>query len=97
MEDIQKYLTETKGLRSFEATMLMKRLEKHADIIDEFRSVIKTNTVPENGIKSGEWTAKSLKNKLPQLEIYTIYEFLAGLRDKPEKYQKYIADGTPYL
>ena len=97
IDTIQHYLIETKQLGAFAANSLTDNYKKHADIVEEFASVIKTGSYPEKGVMSGDWTAKSLHEKLPHLPDYTIYEFLAGLRDYPEEYEKYIAEGAPIL
>lgn len=94
---IQQYLTKTKQLDSFATSLIIDSYNNHTDIIEEFASVIETGKFPENGITSGDWTAKSLHEALPHLPDYTIYEFLAGLRDYPEEYEKYVAEGAPIL
>ena len=92
---IRKFLIEEKHLNPFEAEEFINLFLKHDDILKEFIGVIDGGVIPENGVESGEWTAKSLSKKLPHLETYQIYEFLVGLREEPEKYQKYIEEGAP--
>ena len=97
MEKIEDYLMNKRNLDAFSVKMLMESFKRHQDILDEFSKAIESGTYPEDGVKSGEWTAKTLSEKLPHLKDYTIYEFMAGLRDNPEEYAGYIAEGAPYL
>ncbi len=97
VEEIQQYLSETQKLGAFAVNSLLEKYQNHADIVEEFASVIKTGIYPDNGAMSGDWTAKNLHEKLPHLPDYTIYEFLAGLRDHPEEYKQFIAEGAPIL
>lgn len=89
MSDIKKYLVEKRGMNEFFAEDLAKRIEKHDDIKSLFNEYIKT----------GEYTgdAKTMHDKLPHLESETVFEFLVGLREEPDKYTKYISDGARYL
>ena len=89
MSDIKKYLVEKRGMNEFFAEDLAKRIEKHDDIKNLFNEYIKT----------GEYTgdAKTMHNKLPHLESETVFEFLVGLREEPDKYTQYISDGARYL
>jgi hypothetical protein len=89
MNDIEQYLTKARGMNEFFAKELTKKIEKHDDIVKLFVEFIKTGTY------SGE--AENLHEKLPHLQPEAIFEFLVGLRDEPEKYAKYIAEGAPYL
>lgn len=97
IDEIQHYLIDTQKLGAFAANSLLDNYKNHTDIVEEFALVIKSGNYPENGITSGNWTAKSLHEKLPHLPDYTIYEFIAGLRDHPEDYEKFIAEGAPIL
>lgn len=89
MSDIKKYLVEKRGMNEFFAEDLAKRIEKHDDIKSLFNEYIKT----------GEYTgdAKTMHDKLPHLESETVFEFLVGLREEPDKYTQYISDGARYL
>ena len=89
MSDIKKYLVEKRGMNEFFAEDLAKRIEKHEDIKNLFNEYIKT----------GEYTgdAKTMHDKLPHLESETVFEFLVGLREEPDKYTQYISDGARYL
>ena len=89
MSDIKKYLVEKRGMNEFFAEDLAKRIEKHDDIKNLFNEYIKT----------GEYTgdAKTMHDKLPHLESETVFEFLVGLREEPDKYTQYISDGARYL
>ena len=97
IEEIQQYLSKTQKLGAFAVSSLLEKYQNHADIVEEFASVIKSGNYPENGATSGGWTAKSLHEKLPHLPDYTVYEFLTGLRDRPEKFEQFIAEGAPIL
>ena len=97
MEDIEKYLNETARLDPRSKELLLSRLAKHPDIQAEFQNAIQTGAVPENGVASGEWTAQKISGQLPHLKTHIIYEFLVGLRDEPERYNKYISRGAKYL
>ncbi len=96
MNSIQDYLVEKCGMNEFFAMQLIERLKTHRDIFNEFVDYVRTGEY-KDGAKSGEWTAKKLSEELPHLEPQTIFEFLIGLRDEPETYEKYIADGARYL
>ena len=89
MSDIKKYLVEKRGMNEFFAEDLAKRIEKHEDIKNLFNEYVKT----------GEYTgdAKTMHDKLPHLESETVFEFLVGLREEPDKYTQYISDGARYL
>lgn len=89
MSDIKKYLVEKRGMNEFFAEDLAKRIEKHDDIKNLFNEYIKT----------GEYIgdAKTMHDKLPHLESETVFEFLVGLREEPDKYTQYISDGARYL
>ena len=89
MSEIKKYLVEERGMNEFFAEDLAKRIEKHDDIKNLFKEYIKT----------GEYTgdAKTMHDKLPHLESETVFEFLVGLREEPDKYTQYISDGAHYL
>jgi hypothetical protein len=94
---IREYLVVEKHLDPFAAETFVKKFLKHDDILKEFLTVIETGKIPENGVKSGDWDAKALSEKLPHLEVQNVYEFLVGLRDDPENYLVYIAEGAPIL
>ena len=95
--DIEAYLLNDMKVDVFSAKSLVRLLKKHPDLKDEFIGTIKTGIYPENGVKSGEWTAKALAEKLPHLTVCVIYEFMVGLRDNPSEYEGYIAEGAPIL
>ncbi len=96
MEEIKKYLVEEKKMNMFFADEYIESLKKHEDIAREFLGFIESGKY-ENEATSGEWTAKTLSEKFPHLEPEVIFEFLVGLRNEPEKYNKYISDGAKYL
>ena len=89
MNEIKKYLVEKRGMNEFFAEDLAKKIEKHDDIKNLFYEYIKTS----------EYTgdAKTMHEKLPHLESETVFEFLVGLREEPDKYAQYISDGAHYL
>lgn len=96
MNQIKDYLVKNCGMNEYFAMQLIAKMGKHADIMNEFVEYTRTHEY-KDGVKSGEWTAKSLSKKLPHLEANTIFEFMVGLRDEPEKYEGYIAGGAPIL
>ena len=89
MKDIEKTLVEQYGMDGFAAITIVKNLNNHDDLMKEFLDVLKNKAYPENGAVSKNWTAKALSEKLPHLPVNIIYEFMAGLRDKPEEYEGY--------
>ena len=94
---IRKFLIEEQKMSPLGAENLLEKFEKHADIFNEFLSLIETKNFPETGVKSGSYSAKSLSRELPHLPPQVIYEFLVGLRDEPEKFESYIKEGVPIL
>lgn len=92
--EIRKYLVEKQGMNPFFAEELLEKLKNHSDIFNEFIDFIKTEEYPESGVKSGDYSAKILSEKLPHLKPQIVYEFLIGLRDKPEKYEGFIKEGA---
>jgi len=95
MDAIKDYLVKNCGMNEFFAMQLVAKFKNHADIMNEFIDYTRTHVY--KGAKSGEWTAKALSEKLPHLDANTIFEFMVGLRDEPEKYEGYIRDGAPIL
>ncbi len=71
----------------------IEKLKKHNDIYLEFIEFLEKN-IYKDGAKSGVWTAKSLSEELSHLDPIIIFEFLVGLREEPEKYEGYIAEGA---
>ena len=75
------------------AAEYIEKLKKHNDIYLEFIEFLEKN-IYKDGAKSGVWTAKSLSEELSHLDPIIIFEFLVGLREEPEKYEGYIAEGA---
>ena len=96
METIKDYLVKNCGMDQFSAMQFAISFCRHADLMNEFIEYTHTHEF-KDGAKSGEWTAKTLSEKLPHLEAYTIFEFMVGLRETPSRYEKYIAEGAPIL
>lgn len=94
---IRKFLVEKRHFTPLEAERLANKIMKYDDILQEFLGVVETKKIPEDGVNVGNWTAKTLSEKLQHLELENVYEFLVGLRDEPEKFEKYIAEGAPTL
>ena len=89
MNEIKKYLVEKRGMNEFFAEDLTKKIEKHDDIKKLFNEFIRT------GEYAGD--AKTMHDKLPHLDPEAVFEFLVGLREEPDKYAQYIAEGARYL
>ena len=94
---IRKFLAESQNMSPLAAEELLNKLKKHEDIYREFLEFIKTEEYPENGVKSGEYTSKILSERLSHFPAQNIYEFMIGLRDNPDQFEKFILEGAPVL
>jgi hypothetical protein len=95
-EKVIRFLVDNNGMNEYFAGKFVNNLKKHEDIYAELCEFAETEEY-KDGAKSGEWTAKALHEKLPNLKPQIIFEILAGLRDKPEDFEKYIAESAIYL
>jgi hypothetical protein len=96
--EIKKYLMEKIGIDSFTARNYVKNLKKFPDIFAEFLEFTKTGEYKAEGaVVSANWTAKALSEELPHLPVHIVYEFMIGLREEPELYQQFIAEGAPVM
>jgi hypothetical protein len=92
---IRKFLIEVQKINPVAAEDLLDLYKNHPDIYNEVLHYIQTGEYIEDGAKSANYTAKSLSEKLPHLPPQIIFEFMVGLRDKSEAYQKYVDEGAP--
>ena len=89
MSEIEEFFVKKRNMNEFFAKELAQKIEKHSDVLKLFEEYTKT------GKYNGD--AKTIHEKLPHLEPETVFEFLVGLREEPDKYSQYISDGAHYL
>ncbi|MDO4742080.1 MAG: hypothetical protein Q4A79_01765 [Candidatus Saccharibacteria bacterium] len=93
----RKYLIEELKMPLWLIHSSIETLKKHDDLYQEFGNWLDYRLFPEKSIEVNGQTIKTLLELQPKLSVFSAYLFLAGLRDEPDLYNKYLAEGIPVL
>lgn len=96
MELIKKYLEEEKKMSPVILERTIAKLERHADIAEEFTLWIETKEYKtETALQIEGFTAEDIFNIAPFLDGLGVYTFLVTLREQPERAKAQISAGFP--
>lgn len=96
MELIKKYLEEEKEMSPVILERTIAKLEKHADIAEEFKLWIETKEYKtDTPLLIEGYTAADIFKLAPFLDGLGVFNFLVTLREQPEKAKAQISAGFP--
>lgn len=96
MEPIRKYLSEKIKMSPVILERTIAKLERHADIANEFALWIETGEYKTDAPLVVEgYTAKDIFELAPFLDGPGVFNFLIALREQPEKAKAQISAGFP--
>ena len=96
MELIRKYLEEEKKMSPVILERTIAKLERHADIVEEFKLWIETKEYKtDTTLQIEGYTAEDIFKIAPFLDGLGIFNFLVTLREQPEKAKAHISAGFP--
>ena len=96
MDEIRDYLVLNKNMSDVILEKTLTKLNKHMDIVDEFKKWIKTQKYEiDNPICIEGYTAKDIYNLAPFLDGLGVFNFLITLRENPDRAKAEIAAGFP--
>ena len=96
MENIIKYLIETRNQKPEVAAKITAPLKNHSDICNELEKWIKTLNFPQdNPLTIEGYTAQAISKLAPFMDGVGVYNFMVTLRERPENAKRIIAKGFP--
>lgn len=94
MELIRKYLEEEKKMSPVILERTIAKLERHADIVEEFKLWIETKEYKtDTPLQIEGYTAEDIFKMTPFLDGVGVYNFMITLRERPENGKRIIAEG----
>lgn len=96
MELIRKYLEEEKKMSPVILERTIAKLERHADIVEEFKLWIETKEYKtDTPLQIEGYTAEDIFKMAPFLDGLGVFNFLVTLREQPEEAKAQISAGFP--
>lgn len=94
MELIRKYLEEEKKISPVILERTIAKLERYADIVEEFKLWIETKEYKtDTPLQIEGYTAEDIFKMAPFLDGVGVYNFMITLRERPENGKRIIAEG----
>jgi hypothetical protein len=94
MELIRKYLEEEKKMSPVILERTIAKLERHADIVEEFKLWIETKEYKtDTPLQIEGYTAEMISKLATFMDGVGVYNFMITLRERPENGKRIIAEG----